>query len=173
MNIKLIIAVDKNGVMGVDNKLPWKLSDDLKNFKKETTDCPLIMGANTYKSLPGILPGREHIVLSNTLDGDENKSVFTSIYEAIDYCIESDYENVYVIGGANIIKQFKYLRLFDELIITHVNCEVAGDTKINLDDDVDIYKYSISDTKEFKKDENNEYDFKIINYIVKPERFFQ
>lgn len=173
MNIKLIIAVDKNGVMGVDNKLPWKLSDDLIHFKNVTSNSPLIMGSKTYDSLPGILPNREHIVLSKTMEGDENKSVFTSIYEAIDYCIESDYEDVYVIGGANIIKQFNYLRLFDELIITHVDCEVEGDTKIDLDKDLSIYRYSISDVKEYIKDDKNEYNFKIIHYIIKPERFFQ
>lgn len=173
MNIKLIIAVDKKGVMGIDNSLPWKLSDDLKCFKKETDSYPLIMGANTYKSLPGILPNREHIVLSKTLEGDENKSVFTSIKEAIDYCFESEYENVYVIGGANIIKQFAYLKLFDELIITHVNCSVKGDTKLNLDKDLNIYNYSISDVQSYSADDKNEYDFKIVKYMVKPERFHQ
>ena len=76
MNIKLIIAVDKNGVMGVDNKLPWKLSDDLIHFKNVTSNSPLIMGSKTYESLPGILPNREHIVLSKTMEGDENKSVY-------------------------------------------------------------------------------------------------
>jgi len=174
MNIKLIIAVDKNGVMGIDNKLPWHLSNDLKNFKKETDNYPLIMGATTYKSLPGILPNREHIVLSKTLDGDENMSVFTSIKEAIDYCFESEYENVYVIGGANIIKQFTYLKLFDELIITHVDCSVNnGDTKINLDDDLNIYNYSIVDIESYQKNEKNEYNFKIVKYMMKPERFHQ
>ena len=173
MNIKLIIAVDKNGVMGIDNKLPWKLSDDLIHFKNVTSNSPLIMGSKTYDSLPGILPNREHIVLSKTMEGDENKSVFTSIYEAIDYCIESEYEDVYVIGGANIIKQFNYLKLLDELIITHVNCEVEGDTKIDLDKDLNIYRYSISDVKEYIKDDKNEYNFKTIHYIIKPERFYQ
>lgn len=173
MKIKLIIAVDKNGVMGINNSLPWSLSDDLKHFKKETQNYPLIMGSNTYNSLPGILPGREHIVLSKTLEGDENKSVFTSIDEAINYCLESNYENVYVIGGANVIKQFGYLKLFDELIITHVNTTVEGDTFIDLDDDINIYNFAIKDVKNYIKNENNMYNFKIIHYIQKPERFFQ
>lgn len=173
MKIKLIIAVDKNGVMGIDNKLPWRLSDDLKHFKNETDDCPLIMGSKTYESLPNILPNREHIVLSKTLEGDENKSVFTFMSEAIDYCIETGYKNVYVIGGVNVIKQFNYFRLFDELIITYVNCSVEGDTIIDLDEDLSIYDYSIVDTKQYYKDDKNEYDFKVIKYIIKPERFFQ
>ena len=173
MKIKLIIAVDKNGVMGIDNKLPWRLSDDLRHFKNETDNYPLIMGSRTYESLPGILPNREHIVLSSQLEGDENKSVFTSTYEAIDYCIETEYKTVYVIGGVNVIKQFSYLKLFDELIITYVNCSVEGDTIIDLDEDVNIYKYSIVDTKRYYKDEKNDYDFKIVRYIIKPERFFQ
>jgi dihydrofolate reductase len=172
LNIKLIIAIDRNGVMGIENRLPWRLSDDLKHFKRETINSPMIMGANTFKSLPGILPNREHIVLSRTLEGDENKSVFTSIKNALDYLKEPDgLEKVYVIGGANIIKQFMALNLFDELIITHVDAEVEGDVSISLDvlglDGWEIYRR----TKHLKSD-NNEYDFEICRYVKKKKRFY-
>lgn len=172
MKIKLIIALDKNGVMGKDNSLPWKLRDDLKHFKKETNNHPLIMGSNTFNSLPGILPNREHIVLSTTLYGDENKSVFTSMKEAIDYLKESNYECAYVIGGANVIKQFAFSNMFDELIITHVECEVDGDTFIDLDKDLKIHKWSIYESINHKADEVNEYDFMINKYIKTNKRFY-
>ena len=172
IKIKLIIAVDKSGVMGDKNTLPWKLSDDLKDFKNKTNNCPLIMGSNTFNSLPGILPNREHIVLSNTMYGDENKSVFTSIKNALDYLNESNYESVYVIGGANIIKQFAKLNLFDELIITHVNCSIKGDTILNLDQDLGLENWHIYKCKKYEMSDKNEYSFIINHYIKKKKRFY-
>lgn len=170
MKLKLIIAVDRNGVMGDKNALPWKLSDDLKQFKKETIGSPLIMGANTFKSLPGILPGREHIVLSNTLYGDETKSVFTSIKNALDYL--NDNKKVFVIGGANIVKQFATLNLFDELIITHVDCSLAGDTILDLDEDLGLEHWHIYKSEKFAQSEKNQYSFTVNKYIKKKKRFF-
>jgi dihydrofolate reductase len=172
MIIKLIIAIDKNGVMGLDNKLPWRLRDDLKHFKKVTDNFPLIMGSNTFTSLPGILPNREHLVLSNTLYGDENMSVFTSIQEALQYVDEAGYSEVFVIGGANVIRQFAELNLFDELIITHVNCEVEGDTIIDIED-LNISSYNCYNTIEHSISENNEFDFKIKFYKKIIKRFYQ
>jgi len=172
MNIKLIIAISNDGVMGINNKLPWKLSDDLKQFKKETNNSPLIMGSNTFNSLPGILPNREHIVLSSSMYGDENKSVFTSINEVIDYIYESKDKIVYVIGGANVIKQFAQLNLFDELIITHVDCEVEGDTHLDLFEDLNLDKWDIYKSEKYEKNISNEHPFTINRYIRKKKRFY-
>lgn len=173
MKINLIIAIDKNGVMGDDQKLPWRLRDDLKHFKAETNNYPLIMGSKTFKSLPGILPNREHLVLSSTLYGDENMSVFTSIKEALEYCEESNYEKVFVIGGANVVKQFGDFNLFDELIITHVDTEIEkADTKIDLYTDLQIENWAIYDSKTIKADDNNEYDFSVSKYIKINKRFY-
>ena len=170
--IKLILAVDRNGVMGDKNKLPWKLSDDLKQFKKETNGSPIIMGSKTFNSLPGILPNREHIVLSTTLYGDENKSVFTSIKNALDYLNDSENKKIYVIGGANIVKQFASFNLFDELIITHVDCSLKGDTILDLDEDLGLENWHIYRTEKFEKNENNQFSFTINRYIKKKKRFF-
>lgn len=173
MILKLIIALDKNGVMGIENKLPWCLRDDLKHFKATTDTYPLIMGSNTFKSLPGVLPNREHIVLSNTLLGDENKSVFTSIKEVIQYIEDSEYDEAYVIGGANLVKQFVELNLLDELIITHVDAETKGDVILDIDADINIFDYICYNTIEYKKNEYNEYDFKIKYYKKKKNQFYQ
>lgn len=172
MIIKLIIAIDQNGLMGINNKLPWKLRDDLKQFKKETANSPLIMGANTFNSLPGILPNREHLVLSNTLFGDNDKSVFTSIKEALEYCKESNYEQAFVIGGAHLIKQFSFLNLFDELIITHVDCFLEGDTYLDLEEDLKIDNWDCYSETKIDKSDVNEYSFTIKKYIRKKKRFF-
>lgn len=173
MKINVIIAISNNGIMGIENRLPWRLSDDLKNFKTVTDTFPLIMGSKTFESLPGVLPNREHIVLSNTLYSDENKSVFTSIQEALAYCEESEYKEVFVIGGANVIKQFASINIIDKLIITHVDCTVDGDTYLDLDDDLDINSFSRYRTESYAKSDKNEYNFNICYYIKKPNRFYQ
>lgn len=173
MIIKLIIAVDKEGCMGIDNKLPWKLSDDLKHFKETTIGMPIIMGARTCESLPVILPGREHIVISNSLEGDENISVFTSIQHVLEYLREIETEEAYLIGGANIIKQFAHLKLIDECIITHIDTVVEGDTYIDLDDDLELYKWDIYKTKHIKKSDKNEFDATVKYYKRHIKRFYQ
>lgn len=170
LKIKLIITIDENGVMGSKNKLPWSLKDDLVQFKKETMGSPLIMGSNTFKSLPGILPGREHIVLSSTMDGNANMSVFTSIKQAIDY-IDESYKTCYVIGGANIVKQFADLNMFDELIISHVNCSIKGDTVLDLDA-LNLDEWEIHKRIKYNKSDKNDYDFTVCHYIPVKKRFF-
>jgi dihydrofolate reductase len=173
MRINVIIAISKNGIMGIDNKLPWTLKDDLKHFKSITNGYPVIMGSKTFESLPGILPNREHIVLSKVLYSDENKSVFDSIEEALNYCKESEYGEVYVIGGANVIKQFAELNIIDEFIITHVDCTVDGDTYLDLDEDLNIYNYTIYKREKHLASERNMYNFEICHYIKTPKRFYQ
>ena len=71
MKIKLITAYDKNKLIGVDNKLPWDLPEDLKHFKKSTLNKTIIMGKNTYLSLKKPLPNRVNIVISRTLEKTE------------------------------------------------------------------------------------------------------
>ncbi|MGL4773200.1 MAG: dihydrofolate reductase, partial [Clostridium sp.] len=66
--ISMIVAVAKNGVIGGDNKLLWHVSEDLKRFKKITSNHTIVMGRKTFESLPGILPNRHHVVITR----DEN-----------------------------------------------------------------------------------------------------
>ena len=64
MQIEMIVAVAENGVIGLDGKMPWRLSTDLKRFKKITMGLPIIMGRHTWESLPGALPGRLNIIIT-------------------------------------------------------------------------------------------------------------
>lgn len=173
MKIKLILSLDKNGCIGKENKLPWKLKDDLINFKKTTLNSCIIMGSNTYRSLPGILPNREHLVISSTMEGDENMFVFTSINETLNYLKENDIEESFLIGGANIVKQFTELKLIDEYILTHVDTVVDdGDTFINIDDDLELYKWEFYKELKYEKNEFNSNDFVIRNYKKEIKRFY-
>ena len=103
-NISIIVAIASNRAIGKDNRLLWHLSDDLKRFKKLTTGHTLIMGRNTYLSLPnGALPNRRHIVISDiageTFEGCE---MATSIKESL--ALAGTKEECFVIGGGDGIQ---------------------------------------------------------------------
>lgn len=173
MIIKLILALDKKGCIGKDNSLPWKLKDDLKHFKEITSGAPIIMGANTYKSLPGILPDREHLVISTSLDSNKDISVFTSIMECISYLKENNTEEVFLIGGANLVKQFCELKMIDEYILTMVDTVVEdGDTFLDFDDDLELYNWNYYKSIDVNDLEKNSHNFTIKHYIKDVKRFY-
>lgn len=151
--INFIVAVDKNNVIGKDNKLPWRLPEDLKYFKKTTLDKTMIMGRKTFESLPGILPGRNHVVLTRKGINTEHPQV-SSIGSVKDVLTKFKNEEIFVIGGSDIFKQF--LPYVDKLFITHIDEVFEGDTyfpEINLDNwELKSYVKGI-------KDEKNPYDY--------------
>ena len=124
LSIEIVVAKADNDVIGADGKLPWRLPHDLRHFKTVTSGAPMIMGRKTFESLPGILPGRRHIVL--TKDGAwrrEGIEITHSIEEALEL-IRGD--RVSIIGGAEIFEQF--LPITDKIHLTEVHLEPAGDT---------------------------------------------
>ncbi|MEO1046478.1 MAG: dihydrofolate reductase [Pseudomonadota bacterium] len=130
--ITMVLARAENGVIGRDGALPWHLPEDLKRFKRLTMGKPMVMGRKTFDSLPGLLPGRRHIVLTrNTGWHAEGAEVATSIEQAMHLAAEA--EAIAVIGGAQIYRLFEPLA--DRIEITHVHAESAGDTRI---DDFDL-----------------------------------
>lgn len=126
----LIAAVARNGVIGRDNKLPWRLPGDLKRFKQLTLDKPIIMGRKTWESLPGRLPRRRHIVVTRDRDYEAwGADVVHSIDDAILCAFEGNQSGeAYVIGGAEIYRQA--LPIADRLEITEVHADVEGDVKM-------------------------------------------
>ena len=121
MNIHLIWAQEKDGGIGINNDLPWHISEDLKKFKKLTLNKPIIMGRNTWNSLPfKPLPKRRNVVLSSQSLNDVE--CYTSVENCLDGLInESD---VFVIGGAQIYKAFYFYT--HHLHITIVEGKTAG-----------------------------------------------
>ena len=118
MQIHLIWAQDKNSGIGKNGKLPWHISEDLKNFKKLTSGSTILMGRNTWKSLPvRPLPQRRNIVLSSKEFPD------VECYPSVDKCIKAlDNDGtgkLFVIGGSTVYRNF--IHLADELHITQVN----------------------------------------------------
>ena len=123
-HLALIAAVAKNGVIGRDNALPWRLRDDLKRFKALTLGHPIVMGRKTWDSLGRPLPGRRNIVISRQVGlALEGAELVHSLGEALVAC--GEVERIFVIGGAQLYAEA--LPLADELWLTEVQAEVAGD----------------------------------------------
>ena len=121
--IVLVLARADNGVIGCDNRLPWHIPADLKHFKAITQGKPMIMGRRTFESLPGLLPGRRHIVLTRdrawSAPGAE---VVHDLAGALGLVTEGA---VAVIGGAEIFALF--LDWADKIELTEVHADIAGD----------------------------------------------
>ena len=116
--ISIIAAVARDRAIGFQNKLIYWLPNDLKRFKALTTGHTIIMGRNTFLSLPkGALPNRRNIVLSRTVTDFPGCDVYPSLEEALAHCTKD--EDVYIIGGASVYTQA--LSLADRLCLTEVD----------------------------------------------------
>jgi dihydrofolate reductase len=113
---KAIVAVAEDGVIGRGGDLPWRLSADLKWFKKITLGHTILMGRKTWESLPGALPGRQNWVLSRTAEPQEGMSVFRSMDEVKQALTPT--QTLFIIGGGEIYSMT--LPLCHELYISEV-----------------------------------------------------
>ena len=122
--VTLVVARATNGVIGREGTLPWRIPADLKRFKRLTMGSAMVMGRRTFDSLPGLLPGRRHVVLTRDRSWSApGAEVAHSVGEALDLAGD---EPVSVIGGAEIFELF--LPYADRLELTEVLEDVAGDT---------------------------------------------
>lgn len=159
MSISLIIAVAQNNVIGKDNSLIWRLSTDLKNFKKLTSGHSILMGRKTFDSIGRALPNRHNIVITRTKDlFYEGCLMAYGLQEAITIAEQLDgNDEIFVIGGANIYEQA--LPLVEKVYLTKVHAEPEGDAFF----DLKLFEGMKELEKTFyKSDEKNEYDFEII-----------
>ena len=117
-NLTLIAAIGRNNELGKDNTLIWRFKEDMKFFKENTMGKPIIMGRKTLESLPKLLPGREHLVLSKSDLDIEGIRLFHSKEELLDYVASFDKEFM-VIGGASIYSEF--IENADKMLITEID----------------------------------------------------
>lgn len=128
MKLGVIFACDYNGGIGYDNKMPWlPHKEDFAQFKAATMGKPMIMGRNTFDSLPGILPGREHIVITSDPGSlPDHPQVFAArdLRDALKQ-LEKDYEMAWVIGGKRVIEEVvpiadivRLTKMFGEYVTT-------------------------------------------------------
>ncbi len=121
--ITIVVARAINGVIGRDGKLPWHIPGDLKRFKALTMGSAMVMGRKTFDSLPGILPGRRHIVL--TRDAKWSVEGVEVAHDAESALTLAGKDAVSVIGGAAIFDLFEPIA--DKIELTEVLAEIAGD----------------------------------------------
>jgi dihydrofolate reductase len=147
-NISIIVAIGKNYEIGKQNQLLWHLSDDLKHFKQITSGKPVIMGQNTWFSLPRRpLPQRRNIVLTydkkEFFEGAEAMFSIDKVMNTISF-----EDEVFVIGGAMVYKQF--MPLASKLYITHVDSAFDADTWFPV---ISPKEWKLSEKSEQFKDE--------------------
>lgn len=147
VQLSIIAAIADNFVIGNKNDIPWYIPEDFKHFKQTTLGKPVIMGYNTWLSLPiKPLPKRENIVISKEPIKIEGVKVFTDIPSAIEYAKSLDTNEVFIIGGASIYAQT--IELADNLYLSHVKGNFEGDTYFPK---FEIDNYNVVEEKEFKK----------------------
>ena len=130
MKLSLIVAIAENNCIGIDNKLPWYLPEDLKYFRRLTTGNIVIMGRKTYESIGKPLPNRSNIVISRNSDFQaDGVKIVASIDDALKVAESiaeiSDTQEAFIMGGAQIYQQT--LPLAQRLYITEVKKTVTGD----------------------------------------------
>ena len=129
MTVTIVAAVARNGVIGVDGGLPWRLPDDLRRFKELTLGHVLVMGRKTYESIGRPLPGRATIVVTRNPSwnsGSAEVGVAGGVSEAIAAAASLERE-VFVVGGGEVYADA--LPLADRLELTWVDAEPEGDTR--------------------------------------------
>ena len=149
--------MSKNRVIGKDNKMPWHLSNDLKNFKKITIGKTIVMGRLTYDSIGKALPERKNIVLSRNLI-DSNVFIFDNFEKVLDFTKDED--EVFIIGGQDIYSQT--IDKVNKLYLTTIDANIEGDKYFP---EIDISKWKKIRSENFSKDQNNTHDFVSELYI--------
>ena len=159
------VAVSNNNVIGVDNDLPWNLKNDLAHFKKYTSNKIIIMGRRTYESIGRPLPNRTNFVISRTVTEIPGAYVFSNLEDAIDEAKQKNKDlglesEVVIIGGGYLFRET--MNSFYKLVITRVDCDIDGDFYYP---EINLSGWSLIKSESFLKDEENDYDFKIEEYI--------
>ncbi len=158
--ITIIAAVARNRAIGFDNRLIYRLPNDMKRFRQLTTGHTVVMGRRTFESLPnGALPNRRNIVLSRTTDGFPGCDTYQSLSEALAHLPPDD--DIYIIGGACVYRQA--LALADRLCLTEVDDTPA---------EADTFFPDYSDWREVWRedhpaDERHAYPYSFVDYVTK------
>ena len=158
--VALIAAIANNNAIGIENKLIYWLPNDLKRFKELTTGHTIIMGSNTFRSLPkGALPNRRNIVLSRKENSFPGTETFKSLEEALANCMNE--EIVYIIGGEMLYKSA--MPIADILCLTEIN-----DTPEKADAFFPEFTKSEWETiqdEAHDKDEKHDFEYRFLTYI--------
>lgn len=125
MRVAIIVAVSRNGVIGRDGGLPWRLGSDLRRFRELTTGKPVVMGRRTYESIGRPLPDRVNIVITRNGAGPAaGITIARDLASALELARSGSADEAFVIGGARVYREA--LAVADVVHMTEVHAEVAG-----------------------------------------------
>ncbi len=157
--ISIIVAVASNNAIGMNNELLWHIPDDMKRFKKLTIGHCLIMGKNTWYSLPRRpLPGRTNIVLTDDpCECLDDCVTAYSVEDALAKCEKG--KEVFIIGGGSVYRQF--LDRAERMYITHVHKDFDADTFFP---DIDPEVWKVTDREDDKRADEVEFSWSYITY---------
>ena len=156
--LTIIAAVSINNVIGNNNKLIWKLSNDLKRFRNLTTNHSVIMGRKTFESLPNPLPDRDNIVITrDTNYSKPNIQVCSSIEDAIN--LTKTDTQPFIIGGGEIYSQT--INIVDKIELTRVHKEFDGDAYFP---EIPLDIFELINEENYNCDLENEFDYSYLTY---------
>lgn len=159
-----IVAVSNDGGMGINNEMPWYLPGDLKYFKETTLESVVIMGRKTAESVGKPLPYRLNIVLSKNKEykPPEGFMKLSNIEQAINWAPATEQNTAYIIGGAEIFKQYHHL--IDRLYLTKIDedfeCDVFFPMNI-----LDNFKMTFYGIMPYEKNKSNPNGYKYGRFI--------
>jgi dihydrofolate reductase len=160
----IVVAVSRNGVIGRDGDMPWRLSTDLKRFKALTLGKPVIMGRKTFQSIGRPLPGRPNIVITRDADFSAPgvtvvNSLDAAVAVAVPLAIEAGVDEICVIGGGEIYRQA--IAIADTLHVTHVEAAVDGDTTFPA---IDPEVWQVKNEEDIPAGEKDSYATRFVTY---------
>ncbi|MDP9809572.1 dihydrofolate reductase [Rhizobium tibeticum] len=161
----IVVAVSKNGIIGRDGDMPWRLSTDLKRFKALTLGKPVIMGRKTYDSIGKPLPGRANVVISRQATAIDHRDVRMagSLNEAVtraeEIATQSGEGEICIVGGGQIYAQA--INLADRLCVTHVETFVEGDTSFPA---IDPTLWKVTETIDVPAGDKDNYPTRFVVY---------
>ena len=157
--ISFIWTQDKNGLIGNNNKLPWRLPADLQYYKNTTMGQALVMGRKTFESIGKPLPGRKNIILTRDEEFKaEGCLVFHSKDDVLEWANHEETE-VFINGGSEIYNLFQDDA--DRLYVTMIEHAFEGDTYFPA---IDWDQWNLKSSEKGKRDERNPYDFEFKVY---------
>ena len=157
--LSLIVAMDKNRLIGSNNGLPWHLPADLAFFKRTTMGKPIVMGRKTFESIGRPLPGRRNIVVTRDPDfSAEGCDIANSIDAALALCADDD--EVMLIGGASLYQQS--LSRATQLYVTQIHHRFGGDTWFP---DFDESEWRVESREDCDADPSNAYAYSFIKFV--------
>jgi dihydrofolate reductase len=155
--ISIIAAVSKNGVIGKNGGIPWKLRDDMRHFMETTTGHPVIMGRGTFESMDKRpLKDRQNIVITSQSDYEAPGCIITL---SLEDALSKAAQDPFIVGGSGVYKEA--LDRAGMLYLTRVDTEIEGDTFFP---DFDLSEWQLTNSEPHAKNERNEYNFTIEIY---------